>query len=307
MRSLSPATIGGNSDRLRIAKRLVNIDNEDTPDVPIDGDGTSTVIIAYPVHEDTDKETIALMKDLRANAETYAPGLSDARVLVGGSVAQHYDFDKVVYDQFPLLLGFSLLVTFVILMLFFHSLILPIKAILLNLVSIIAAYGVLVMVFQFGWGDSLIGLNSIGAILSYTPVLLFSIVFGLSTDYEVFLLTRVREYYMQGKSNEESVALGLDKTAGIITAAGMIMIAVFGSFALTGVLVIKEIGFGLAVAVLIDTTIVRLVLVPATMKLMGDRNWWMPKVLDRIVPHIDEGEAVIAPRPAPGAAAAGNG
>jgi RND superfamily putative drug exporter len=299
MVSLSPATIGSNNDRLRIAKRVVNIDNEDTPESTIDGDGTTTVIIAYPVHEDTDDETIALMKDLRANAETYAPGLATARVLVGGSVAQHYDFDRVVYDQFPLLLGFSLLVTFVILMLFFHSLILPIKAILLNIVSIVAAYGVLVIVFQFGVGDNLIGLTSIGAILSYTPVLLFSIVFGLSTDYEVFLLTRVREYYMQGNTNEESVAHGLEKTAGIITAAGLIMIAVFGSFALTGVLVIKEIGFGLAVAVLIDTTLVRLVLVPATMKLMGDRNWWMPKVLDRLVPHIDEGEVSVPAAPAP--------
>ncbi|MDQ3548866.1 MAG: MMPL family transporter, partial [Chloroflexota bacterium] len=288
MRSLSPATIESNSDRLRIAERLVNIN----------GENTTTVVIAYPVHEDTDDETIALMQDLRADAEEWAPGLSAARVLVGGSVAQHYDFDQVVYDQFPLLLGFSLLVTFVILMLFFHSLILPIKAILLNLVSIVAAYGVLVLVFQFGFGDSLIGLDSIGAILSYTPVLLFSIVFGLSIDYEVFLHTRVREYYVQGKSNEESVALGLEKTAGIITAAGLIMIAVFGSFALTGVLVIKEIGFGLAVAVLIDTTIVRLVLVPATMKLMGDRNWWMPKVLDRFVPHIDEGESVVSVAPA---------
>lgn len=292
MRSLSPATIESNSDRLRIAERLVNID----------GESTTTVVIAYPVNEDTDEETIALMQDLRADAKEWAPGLSAARVLVGGSVAQHYDFDQVVYDQFPLLLGFSLLVTFVILMIFFHSIILPIKAILLNLVSIVAAYGILVLVFQFGVGDALIGLDSIGAILSYTPVLLFSIVFGLSTDYEVFLLTRVREFYIQGNSNEESVALGLEKTAGIITAAGLIMIAVFGSFALTGVLVIKEIGFGLAVAVLIDTTLVRLVLVPATMKLMGDKNWWMPKVLDRFVPHIDEGESAVTVAPAPGTA-----
>ncbi|HYI16849.1 MAG TPA: MMPL family transporter [Thermomicrobiales bacterium] len=300
--SQSPASIGANSDRLRIAKRLVNIENDDTPDVLADGPSTTTVVIAYPVHEDTDEETIALMQDLRSNAEVWAPGLSAGRVLVGGSVAQHYDFDRVVYDQFPLLLAFSLLVTFVILMIFFHSIILPIKAILLNLVSIVAAYGVLVLVFQFGIGDSLIGLDSIGAILSYTPVLLFSIVFGLSTDYEVFLLTRVREYYLQGKSNEESVALGLDRTAGIITAAGLIMIAVFGSFALTGVLVIKEIGFGLAIAVLIDTTLVRLVLVPASMKLMGDRNWWMPKSLSRFIPQIDEGESVVIPAPVPGAA-----
>ena len=160
------------------------------------------------------------MLDLRAHATQWAPGLAGTRVLVGGAPAQHYDFDKLVYDEFPLLLGLSLLVTFVILMLFFHSLVLPLKAILLNLISLAASYGVLVLVFQFGIGDFLLGFHSLGALLSYTPVLLFSILFGLSTDYEVFLLTRVREYVRQGYSNEESVALGLDHTAGIITAAG---------------------------------------------------------------------------------------
>ncbi|HUG14311.1 MAG TPA: MMPL family transporter [Thermomicrobiales bacterium] len=291
MQSLSPATIETNSDRKRIAERLVNID----------GTNTTTVLIVYPTNSDTDRETIDLMLELREHAQEWAPGLAGVRVLVGGSAAQHYDFDRVVYDQFPLLLGLSLFMTFVILMLFFHSLVLPIKAILLNLIGIVASYGVLVIIFQYGYGSSLIGLVSIGAILSYTPVLLFSILFGLSTDYEVFLLSRVREYYNQGYSNEESVALGLERTAGIITAAGLIMIAVFGSFALTNVLVIKEIGFGLAVAVLIDITLVRLVLVPASMKLMGDKNWWMPSVLDRLVPEIDEGEALPA-RPQPSVA-----
>jgi RND superfamily putative drug exporter len=267
----------------------------------VDGANTTTVLVVYPVHDDTSEETVDLMLDLRENAEVWAPGLDvpGARVLVGGSPAQHYDFDKVVYDQFPLLIALSLLVTFVILMLFFHSLVLPIKAILLNILSILASLGVVVLVFQFGVGAELIGLEPIGAVLSYTPVLLFAILFGLSTDYEVFLLTRVREYYLRGYSNEESVAKGLERTAGIITAAGLIMIVVFGSFALTNVLVIKEIGFGLAVAILIDTTLVRLVLVPATMKLMGDRNWWMPATLSRIVPEIDEGGAALAPRPAP--------
>lgn len=287
MRSLSPATIETNSDRKRIAERLVNIN----------GTNTTTVLIVYPVNNDTDRETIDLMLALRENAQEWAPGLAGVRVLVGGSAAQHYDFDRVVYDQFPLLLGLSLFMTFVILMLFFHSLVLPLKAILLNLIGIVASYGVLVLIFQYGYGSSMIGLVSIGAILSYTPVLLFSILFGLSTDYEVFLLSRVKEYYNQGYSNEESVALGLERTAGIITAAGIIMIAVFGSFALTNVLVIKEIGFGLAVAVLIDITLVRLVLVPASMRLMGDKNWWMPSILDRLVPEIDEGESHPAPQP----------
>jgi RND superfamily putative drug exporter len=233
------------------------------------------------------------MLELRARATTWAPGLAGTRVLVGGTPAQHYDFDKLVYDEFPVLLGLSLLVTFVILMVSFHSLILPLKAIVLNLISLAASYGLLVVFFQFGIGDFLLGFHSLGALLSYTPVLLFSILFGLSTDYEVFLLTRVREYVRQGYSNEESVALGLDHTAGIITAAGLIMIAVFGSFALTQVLVIKELGFGLAVAVLLDTTLVRLVLVPATMKLMGRWNWWMPRLLDHLVPEMEEGDVLV--------------
>ncbi len=287
-RSLSQASLNNKPDWRRIAVRLANLE----------GENTTTAMLVYTRKTDTDKETVGLMKELRESATVWAPGLASTRVLVGGSSAQHYDFDKVVYDPFPLLLSLSLLVTFVILMLFFHSLILPIKAILLNIVSILASYGILVLIFQYGYGDSLLGFESLGALISYTPVLLFSILFGLSTDYEVFLLTRVREYYLQGKSNEESVALGLEHTAGIITAAGLIMIAVFGSFALTGVLVIKELGFGLAVAVLIDTTLVRVVLVPASMKLMGAWNWWMPKALDRLVPEIDEGDTRPTSRPA---------
>lgn len=288
IKSLSPATIDSNVDRKRIAQRLVNID----------GTNTTTTLIVYPRRSETDPETVSLMKDLRAQAKQWAPTLQNVRVLVGGSPAEHYDFDKVVYDQFPLLLVLSLVVTFAILMLFFHSLVLPLKAILMNLASIVASYGVLVLIFQYGVADWLLRFHHIGAVLSYTPVLLFSILFGLSTDYEVFLLTRVRESYNQGHTNEEAVAHGLERTAGVITAAGLIMIAVFGSFALTSVLVIKEIGLGLAVAVLIDTTLVRVVLVPATMKLMGAWNWWMPRGLGRLVPEIEEGEAPPASTPA---------
>jgi RND superfamily putative drug exporter len=210
-------------------------------------------------------------------------------VLIGGEPAEHYDFIKVVYDEFPILLVLSLLITFVVLMLFFHSLILPLLAIVLNLISLAVAFGALVIVFQWGFGDNVLSFHSLGALEAYTPVMLFSVLFGLSTDYQVFLLTRVREQVRLGKSNEEAIAAGLEQTAGIITAAGLIMIVVFGSFAFTGVLVIKEIGFGLAVAVAVDATLVRVVLVPATMKLLGRWNWWMPRALDRVVPEIDEG------------------
>jgi RND superfamily putative drug exporter len=168
-------------------------------------------------------------------------------------------------------------VTYLVLVLFFHSLILPLKAILLNVIAILASYGVLVLVFQHGVGSDLLAFESDGRLSMFSPVILFSILFGLSTDYEVFLLSRVKEIYAHTHDNDHSVAMGLERTAGIITAAGLIMICVFGSFALGSTLVIKELGIGLAVAVLLDSTIIRIILVPASMKLMGDANWWMPK------------------------------
>jgi RND superfamily putative drug exporter len=277
--SLSLRLITNNPDRHRIAQRLVNLT----------GDNTSTVVVVYPRRDEVDPQTVGLLLDLRRRAISWAPGLAGAAVYVGGSAGTNYDFDHVVYSQFPLLLTLSLVVNFVLLMVFFHSLLLPIKAILLNLASLVASYGVVVLVFQQGYGAALLGFQSLGAVLSYTPVLLFSILFALSTDYEVFLLTRVREYARAGHTNEESVALGLEHTAGLITAAALIMIAVFGSFALTQVMVIKELGFGLAVAVFLDATLVRCVLVPATMTLLGRRNWWMPGPLDRLVPEIEDG------------------
>jgi RND superfamily putative drug exporter len=191
--------------------------------------------------------------------------------------------------------------TYVVLLLFFHSLILPLLAIVLNIISLVASFGLLVLVFQWGVGDSLFSFQSLGALQAYTPVLLFSVLFGLSTDYQVFLLSRVREQIHLGKSNDESIAVGLEQTAGLITAAAMIMIVVFGSFAFTGVLVIKEIGFGLAVAVAVDATLVRVVLVPASMKILGKWNWWMPKFLDKVIPEIDEGGLGDEPHVAPGA------
>jgi putative drug exporter of the RND superfamily len=279
MEGLSPATILTSPDRTRIAKQVATLH----------GDQRTTVIIVYSKTGPTTHATQSLMLGLRHHAKQWAPGLAGMNVLVGGEPAEHYDFIRVVYSEFPILLVLSLLITFVVLMLFFHSLILPLVAIAMNAISLIASFGALVIVFQWGFGDNLFSFHSLGALEAYTPVMLFSVLFGLSTDYQVFLLTRVREQVRLGKSNEEAIAAGLEQTAGIITAAGLIMIVVFGSFAFTGVLVIKEIGFGLAVAVAVDATLVRVVLVPATMKLLGRWNWWMPNALDRVVPEIDEG------------------
>jgi putative drug exporter of the RND superfamily len=286
--SLSPAMIQSSPDRTRIARRLS----------ALGGDGATTVLLAYSRSDETSEETQQLLKDIRDDGRTWAPDLAGVEVAVGGAPAQHHDFLEVLYDQFWLLLLLSLLITYIVLMLFFHSLVLPLLAIALNFVSLFAAYGALVFVFQWGAGDAVLGFDSLGAIQGYTPVLLFSVLFGLSTDYQVFLLTRVREHLLRGASYDDAVARGLEQTAGIITAAALIMVVVFGSFAMTGVLVIKEIGFGLAIAVAVDATLVRVVLVPASMKLLGRWAWWFPRSLDRFVPEIDEGE------PAPSGAAA---
>ncbi len=180
-----------------------------------------------------------------------------------------------------------LLFSFILLMTVFRSVLVPLKAVILNLLSIGAAYGVVVAVFQWGWGGSLLGLGRSGPIESWAPMMLFAIVFGLSMDYEVFLLSRIREEYDRTHDNATAVADGLTSTARVITAAALVMVCVFASFVLGDQRAIKLFGLGLAVAVLIDATLVRMLLVPATMELLGDRNWWLPKWLDRILPKLN--------------------
>ncbi|MEY3926041.1 MAG: hypothetical protein RIQ63_1392, partial [Actinomycetota bacterium] len=176
---------------------------------------------------------------------------------------------------------------FILLMAVFRSLLVPLKAVIMNLLSIGAAYGVIVAIFQWGWGMNLIGVDKAGPIESWAPMMLFAIVFGLSMDYEVFLLSRVREEYLRTGNNAEAVADGLTATARVITAAALIMVCVFAAFVLGYDRQLKLFGLGLALAVFIDATIVRMVLVPATMELLGDRNWWIPKWIDRMLPKID--------------------
>ena len=177
--------------------------------------------------------------------------------------------------------------SFLLLMIVFRSVLVPLKAALMNLLSIAAAYGVLVAVFQWGWGNELIGLHSTMPINPFLPLIMFAILFGLSMDYEVFLLSRVREEYVATGDNHDAVVRGLSSTARVITSAALIMISVFGAFVLGDDPNGKLFGVGLAVAVLIDATLVRMVLVPATMSLLGRANWWLPGWLDRILPHLD--------------------
>jgi RND superfamily putative drug exporter len=188
-------------------------------------------------------------------------------------------------------IGAVLLLSFILLMVVFKSVVVPLKAVLVNLLSIGAAFGVMVAVFQWGWGASLIGVDRAGPIEAWAPMMLFAIVFGLSMDYEVFLLTRVREEFDKTGNNARAVADGLASTGRVITAAAAIMVCVFASFVLGDLRDIKLFGFGLAVAILIDATIVRMVLVPSAMELMGNANWWAPAWLARLLPTLRvEGE-----------------
>ena len=174
-------------------------------------------------------------------------------------------------------------------MVMFRSIVIPVKSILLNLLSVGAAYGVLVMVFQWGWGVSLLGSESSGVVLSWLPLFLFAILFGLSMDYHMLMLSRVKEAYDQGHDNDSAVATGLRLTAGQITSAAAIMVGVFGAFALGRKVGLQQFGVGLGVSVLIDATVIRSVLLPATMKLLGDRNWYLPTWLEWL-PKVSVGE-----------------
>ncbi|HZJ02541.1 MAG TPA: MMPL family transporter [Thermoleophilia bacterium] len=200
-------------------------------------------------------------------------------VLVGGETALNVDFFATVNTYTPWVFAFVLGLSFVLLMMVFRSLVVPIKAILMNLLSVGAAYGLLVLVFQKGVGADLLGFQQTPRIEAWLPIFLFSILFGLSMDYHVLLLSRIRERYDETGNNTESVAFGLRSTAGLITGAAVIMVAVFGGFAAGDLVMFQQMGFGLAVAVLLDATIVRSVLVPATMKLLGSANWWLPRPL----------------------------
>jgi putative drug exporter of the RND superfamily len=217
-----------------------------------------------------------------ARAESFVTSLRAAapipgyRLYVGGQTAGQMDFDNYLYSRFPFVALFVIVVIFAVLVVAFRSLLLPLKAILMNVFSILVAYGVVVWAFQDGHLAGVLGFTPVGNVDSIVPPLLFCVLFGVSTDYEVFLLTRVQEEFGRTGDNEESVAAGLEVTGRIITSAALVMIVVFGAFSFARLVVIKEIGLGLAAAVLIDSTLIRVMLVPATMRLLGRWNWWLP-------------------------------
>jgi RND superfamily putative drug exporter len=240
-----------------------------------------------PTTSPQDEATTTLVHHLRDDVLPAATAGTAVKVFVTGSVAANIDFADYLGRRLPLFFGAVLALSFLLLMTVFRSLLVPLKAVIVNLLSIGAAYGIVVAVFQWGWASSLIGVGKAGPIDAWAPMMLFAIVFGLSMDYEVFLLSRIREEYDRTGDNATAVADGLAATARVITAAAAIMVFVFGSFLLEVDRPIKLFGLGLAVAVLLDATIVRLVLVPATMELLGDRNWWFPHWLDRLLPRLN--------------------
>jgi RND superfamily putative drug exporter len=283
-------TPGTNEARLALealSARLNRTDGVTFATEPIFNEkGDAAILQVFPTTAPQEEETHALVKSLREDVIPLAMDGSQASVKVGGMTAVGMDFSDYSGQRLPWFIGTVLILSFLLLMTVFRSLLVPLKAVVMNLLSIGAAYGVIVAVFQWGWGASLIGVGKEGPVEAWAPMMLFAILFGLSMDYEVFLLSRIREDYDRTGDNATAVANGLAATARVITAAAAIMICVFGSFVLGVDRSIKLFGLGLAVAVLFDATIVRLVLVPATMELLGDRNWWLPGWLDRILPNI---------------------
>ena len=236
-------------------------------DLPIDGDGTNAASV----------RSLAVLRDqLAPRLRAQLPGTTTA---VTGYTAGTRDFNALMSSRIGWVFAFVLSLAFLLLLVTFRSIVIPLKAIALNLLSVGAAYGVLVLVFQHGWGEGLLGFQSTGAITSWLPLFLFVVLFGLSMDYHVFILSRVREAYDRGMSTEDAVAHGIKTTAGTVTSAAIIMVAVFGIFATLSAIEFKQLGVGLGAAILIDATIVRAVLLPATMKLLGDWNWYLPRWL----------------------------
>lgn len=260
---------------------------------------TAAVMIVVPTTSPNAPQTATLVRTLRDSVIPDAiagSAVAVGTVHVGGATATMVDLTDRISARLPYFIFAVVLGAFLLLMLVFRSVLVPLKAAAMNLLSIGAAYGVIVAVFQWGWGKNLIGLQQTGPIVAFVPMLMFAILFGLSMDYEVFLLSRIREEWSRTGDSRTSVADGLAATARVITCAALIMISVFLSFVTNANPIVKMMGLGLAAAVLVDASLVRLVLVPATMELLGPANWWLPRWLDRLLPHINvEGPAGRAP------------
>jgi putative drug exporter of the RND superfamily len=247
----------------------------------------AAVISLTPAASPQDEATTDLLAHLRSDIVPGALVGTDVNVVIGGITAANVDQTDSISSRLPIFIAAVIVLSFLLLMAVFRSVLVAMKAAILNLLSIIAAYGVVAYAAEGGWFGQLFGITTPTPIPAFIPMMMFAILFGLSMDYEVFLLSRIREEYLRTGDNATAVADGLAATAKVITAAALIMTAVFGAFILDPQIFLKIIGIGMAAAVIIDATIIRLVLVPSTMELLGDKNWWMPAWLDRIIPTLD--------------------
>jgi RND superfamily putative drug exporter len=253
----------------------------------VNDDKDAAVIVVVPTTAPDSPDTDDLVSTLRDDVLPQAVSGTGAHAYVGGSTATFIDLGDRIAARLFAFIGAVIAVSFVLLMIVFRSVVVPLKAAIMNVLSIGASYGVVVAVFQWGWQKGLVGLDETVPIVAFVPMMMFAILFGLSMDYEVFLLSRIREDYHRTGDNLDSVVQGLASTGRVISSAALIMISVFLAFVPNPDPTVKMLGLGLAVAVLVDATIVRLVLVPATMELLGPANWWLPHWLDRILPRID--------------------
>jgi putative drug exporter of the RND superfamily len=269
----------------------------DTTPVMLNPAENTGVFQVYPTTSPQSEDTTVLLDHIRDDVIPPVETQTGAQVHVGGITAIFEDFGTAIADKLPLFIGVVVLLSALLLMAVFRSVLVPVKAVVMNLLSIGAAFGLIVAVFQWGWGASLIGVDSTGPIISFFPIFLFAIIFSLSMDYEVFLMSRIHEEWEHRKDATEAVTRGLALTGRVITAAAAIMVTVFASFMIGEDRIIKLFGLGLAAAVFIDAVIIRSVLVPAIMQLFGERAWWLPSWLDRILPrlHVEPAEGDPSP------------
>ena len=281
----------GSADTSRLAVSHLADAVRDTPGVAgvtparVSPDGRAAMMIAYPATGEQDPATDTLVNRITGTVLPRATAGTPIRAYVTGPNAGNVAFAGVVSQRLPWLVAIVVGVSMVVLTVAFRSVTVAVKAAVMNLLSISAAYGVLVLVTQHGWGRQLFGFPENMPVTTWVPIFLFVILFGLSMDYEVFLISRIREVYDETGDNALAVARGLSSTARVITAAAAIMVVVFLSFVLGANVSVKQVGLGLAAAVLIDATLVRLVLVPAVMELLGRANWWLPRPLARMLPQ----------------------
>ncbi len=248
-----------------------------------------TFVRVYPKHSAETDEAKDLVKRIRDDFSHDLGNPTSARVLAGGVPAENQDMTGALVGRVPLAILGVLVITYIFLVLVLRSLLLPAQAIFLNLLSVFANYGILVVIFQYGFGENILAFESQGFVNAWSPLLWFALLFGLSMDYEMFLLSSVKERYEETGDNDASVAWALERTARPISSAAVAIVAVFGSFAVAGTLPPKEMGTGMAIAIALDATLIRLVLVPAAMRLMGRANWWLPRSLDRLLPRVSFG------------------